>query len=90
MSTAKPAKRRQPGDGKAAEHKTQLAKAKKAVKEREETTIRTLVSIIQEPSAVHRHMPLERLRGPLQADRVKFRDCFFSVVTETRAGWTPN
>ena len=41
MSTTKPAKRRQPGDGKAAEQKKQLAKAKKAVKEREETTIRT-------------------------------------------------
>jgi hypothetical protein len=75
MSTAKPAKRRQAGDGKAAEQKKQLAKAKKAVKEREETTLRTLMSIIQEPSAVHRYMPLERLRGPLQAivnDPVKF------------------
>ena len=75
MSTEKPAKRRQPGDGKAAEHKKQLAKAKKAVKEREETTLRTLMSIVQEPSAVHRYMRLERLRGPLQAivnDPVKF------------------
>ena len=48
MSTAKPAKRRQAGNGKAAEQKKQLAKAKKAVKEREETTVRTLMSMINE------------------------------------------
>jgi hypothetical protein len=60
------AKRPQPGDGQRAEEKKQLHKALKANKDRVDKTVQTLMMVVQEPASVHRGMPLELLRGPLQ------------------------
>ena len=49
-----------------AEEKKQVNKALKANKDRVDKTVLTLMMIVQDPSSVHRGMPLELLRGPLQ------------------------
>ena len=43
-----------------------MAKALKANKDRVDKTVQTLMMVVQEPASVHRGMPLELLRGPLQ------------------------
>jgi hypothetical protein len=68
MSADKARKRRQPGDGKAAEEKTQAAKDKKAVEDIEVKALLALMQIVKRPDKTLRPgLPFHKLRGPLQA-----------------------
>ena len=68
MSADKARKRRQPGDGKAAEEKKQAAKDKKAVEDIEVKALLALMQIVKRPDKTLRPgLPFHKLRGPLQA-----------------------
>ena len=91
-SAAKPAKRRQPGEGKAAEQKKLVAKAKKAFKDREDKTLETLMLILQSRRQCTETGLWSVLEGVCRSSprTLPSSDCFLPVATKTRACRTPN